>query len=418
MAKDTSTFDGGHPIVCAVAEVRASVGAAIEASTWSMSDDEVQESALALARLEAQVAELGRRVLGEVDRRDLAENLGASTTANWLAHATKLTRTEAHARVRQAKALDRREQTRVALAAGGLHLEQASAITHAVDKLPEEECPAETQALVEKTLISYASEFDAKTLRILGRRVWEVIDPEAAEAHEAELLAKEEDAAAAATKLSMHNDGSGAVRGRFTIPALQAAMFKKLLLAFAAPKHQQSTEDPTPAEAPSAKKLGEAFCEMIESYPTDTAPRAGGVSATAVIHLDHDTLMGGLKAAHLDTGEPVSPGQARRMACEAGLVPVVLNGQSQVLDLGRLKRLFSRSQRIAAGIAHPTCQAATCDWPSGMCHLHHLDPWHHGGRTDLRRAAVLCPRHHALIHHPGYDHEHRADGSITFHRRT
>ncbi len=131
-----------------------------------------------------------------------------------------------------------------------------------------------------------------------------------------------------------------------------------------------------------------------------------------------DTLTGGLQAAHLDTGEPVSPAQARRMACGAGILPVVLDGQSHVLDLGRSKRLFSRSQRIAAGIEHPTCQAATCDWPSGVCHLHHLDPWHQGGRTDLRRAAVLCPRHHRLIHHPDHDHEHRADGSITFHRRT
>ncbi len=137
-----------------------------------------------------------------------------------------------------------------------------------------------------------------------------------------------------------------------------------------------------------------------------------------MIHLDYDTLTGGLKAAHLDTGEPVSPAQARRLACEAGILPAVLNGTSQVLDLGRSKRLFSRSQRIATGIEHPTCQAATCDWPSGMCHLHHLDPWAGGGRTDLRRAAVLCPRHHRLIHHPDYDHEHRADGSIAFHRRT
>ncbi len=418
MAKDTSTFDGGHPIAGAARRIEAELDALVETSTWSMAEAEVGDAALLLARLEWRVAELGRRVLGEADRRDIAAEKGGTSTANWLAHESKLTRTEAHARVRQAKALDHREATRSALAGGGLHLEQANAITHAVDKLPVEKCPPETQALVEKTLITHAEEFDAKALRILGRRVWEILDPAAAEAHEAELLAKEEDAAAAATKLSMHDDGSGAVRGRFTIPALQAAMFKKLLLAFAAPKHQASTEDPTPAETPSAKKLGEAFCEMIESYPTDDAPRAGGVSATAVIHLDHDTLLGGLKAAHLDTGEPVSPGQARRMACEAGLVPAVLNGQSQVLDLGRLKRLFSRSQRIAAGIAHPTCQAATCDWPSGMCHLHHLDPWHLGGKTDLRRAAVLCPRHHTLIHHPDYDHEHRADGSITFHRRT
>ncbi|WP_460809636.1 HNH endonuclease signature motif containing protein [Nocardioides salsibiostraticola] len=106
------------------------------------------------------------------------------------------------------------------------------------------------------------------------------------------------------------------------------------------------------------------------------------------------------------------------MACEAGILPVILNGTSQVLDLGRTKRFHTRSQRIAASIEHPTCQAANCDWPAGMSHMHHLDPWHQGGATDLNRTAVLCPRHHTLIHHHDYAHEIRPDATITLHRRT
>ena len=171
-------------------------------------------------------------------------------------------------------------------------------------------------------------------------------------------------------------------------------MFKKLLLAFAAPKHQAAKADdsegdePDPQEverAATPKRMGETFCELIESFRSENAPRSGGVSATAVIHLDYDTLMGGLKPAHLDTGEPISPGQARRIACEAGILPVVLNGTSQVLDLGRTRRFHSQSQRIPASIEHPTCQAANCDWPSEMCHMHLLDPWHQGGSTDLKK---------------------------------
>ncbi len=244
-------------------------------------------------------------------------------------------------------------------------------------------------------------------------------------------MSKEEDAARNQTKLSINDDGSGAVRGRFVIPSAQGAMLRKLLLAFAAPKHQAAKESvdgegsrdgagvpPQPPErAATPQRMGEAFCELIESFRTEDAPRSGGTSATAVIHLDLDTLLGGLKPDHLDTGEPISPDQARRMACEAGLVPVVLNGASQVLDLGRTRRFHSRSQRIATGIEHPERRAANCDWPSGMCHRHHLDPWHQGGSTDLSNTAVLCPRHHTLIHHHDYAHERRPDGTITFHRR-
>ncbi len=440
MAKDTSTLNRDHPIVAGACLIEETLTGLTDQTTWSMRDEDTREATLLLTQLEAQVAELGRRVLAEADRRDVAVQTGGTSTANWLAHTTKLTRAEAHRRVRQSKALDTWDQTRSALADGDLHLEQASVITQAVDALPADKCPAETIALVEKTLIEHAKEFDAKTLRILGRRVWEVIDPEGAEAYEAEQLAKEEDSARNKTKLTMSDDGTGAVRGRFTIPLAQAAMLKKLLLAFAAPKHQAAgfrdgagAPPPPPDEADpvvesdldkldqqktTPQRMGEAFCELIESFRQEDAPCSGGTSATAVIHLNLDTLLGGLKPAHLDTGEPISPDQARRLACEARIIPAVLNGKSQVLDLGRTKRFHSQSQRIASGIEHPECQAANCDWPSGMCHRHHLDPWHQGGTTDLSNTAVLCPRHHTLIHHHDYAHERRPDGTITFHRRT
>ncbi|GAB2766060.1 HNH endonuclease signature motif containing protein [Nocardioides salsibiostraticola] len=426
MAKDTSTLNRDHPIVAAACDIQANLAGVTDHTTWSMRDEDARETVLLLTELEAQVAELGRRVLAEADRRDVAGDTGGTSTANWLAHTTKLTRSEANRRVKQAKALDTHEQTRCALATGDLHVEQAEVIARAVESLPTDKCPPETVAAVEKVLIDNATEFDAKTLKILGWRVWEVLDPEGAEAFEAEQLAKEEDSARDKTKLIMHDDGTGAVRGRFVIPSAQGAMFRKLLLAFAAPKHQASKDraeetddvEELTERIATPKRMGEAFCELIESFRAEDAPRSGGVSATAVIHLDYDTLIGGLKPAHLDTGEPVSPGLARRIACEAGILPVILNGTSQVLDLGRTRRYHSKSQRIAASLEHPTCQAANCDWPSGMSHMHHLDPWHQGGSTDLKKTAVLCPRHHTLIHHHDYAHEIRPDGTITFHRRT
>ncbi len=174
MAKDTSTLNRDHPIVAGACLIEETLAGLADQNTWSMRDEDAREAALLLTQLEAQVAELGRRVLAEADRRDVAAQTGGTSTANWLAHTTKLTRTEAHRRVRQAKALDTWEQTRCALAGADLHLEQATVITQAVEALPADKCPPETVALVEKTLIEHAKEFDAKTLRILGRRVWEV----------------------------------------------------------------------------------------------------------------------------------------------------------------------------------------------------------------------------------------------------
>jgi len=88
-----------------------------------------------------------------------------------------------------------------------------------------------------------------------------------------------------------------------------------------------------------------------------------------VVTMTLETLLGGLTAARLDTGETISPGAGRRLACEAGIIPAVLGGKSQVLDLGRKRRFHSEAQRIARTIEVGGCEVEGCDWPPGMCHL-------------------------------------------------
>ena len=47
--------------------------------------------------------------------------------------------------------------------------------------------------------------------------------------------------------------------------------------------------------------------------------------------------------ALLDTGDPITAGQARKLACEAGIIPVVLGGDSEILDVGRKKAASTSS---------------------------------------------------------------------------
>ncbi len=116
-------------------------------------------------------------------------------------------------------------------------------------------------------------------------------------------------------------------------------MLKKALFAIAAPRHQAS-QGTLEKRRPTPERLGQALTDYVQRYPTRRLPQTGGLSATVVVLMELDTLMGGLRAAHLDTGEPVSPGAARRIACQAGIIPAVLGGNSQVLDLGRKKRFY------------------------------------------------------------------------------
>jgi hypothetical protein len=132
-----------------------------------------------------------------------------------------------------------------------------------------------------------------------------------------------------------------------------------------------------------------------------------------------EALMSGLGVAVLETGHRISAGEARRLACAAGLIPMVLGGDSAPLDLGRERRLFSKHQRIALAQMHGGCAATSCDRPPSQTEVHHLDPWHEGGRTDLRRGIPLCGRHHQMADHPqSWRMTMVPGGSVGFTRRT
>lgn len=71
------------------------------------------------------------------------------------------------------------------------------------------------------------------------------------------------------------------------------------------------------------------------------APDQGGVRLRVTITLRFDDLVRGLRGAALTgTCETVSPGEARRLACDADVIPAALGSESAVLDLCRQKRLF------------------------------------------------------------------------------
>ena len=121
-----------------------------------------------------------------------------------------------------------------------------------------------------------------------------------------------------------------------------------------------------------------------------------------VVLLDYDTLLSGLGTARLDTGERISAGLARRLACQAGVIPAVVrrlvDGRSVVLDLGRKRRLHTEHMRIALAVEQGGCTAEHCDRPAGWCHAHHDVPWSAGGPTSVTNGRLLCSFHHHKAH--------------------
>ncbi|WP_258562845.1 MULTISPECIES: HNH endonuclease signature motif containing protein [Nocardioides] len=373
---------------------------------------ETAQTLTELSRAKAQIAELEARVAAHADDLHVGQDVAASSAANWLAHQTKQTRAETNRTVRLGHDLEAHQLTRDALAAGRVCVDQARVIVQAVDRIP-----ADVRPRAEQHLLAEAQHHDAKALRLLGKRLYEVIDPNAADADEAALLEREEAAAMKACRLTLRDDGHGTTHLRGQIPTFHGAALRKMLTAITAPKHQRAVSGAGAEQLRGPEAMGQAFCSLIERYPVTQLPKLGGLNATLVVTITEDSLMGRAgQAGLLDTGDRISPGQARRLLCGAGVIPVVLGGDSVPIDVGRERRFHPKYQRIAITVRDQGCRAEGCDRRLGL-HTHHETRWADGGKTTVDQGISLCPWHHARIHDSAYEARTQPTGKVSFHRR-
>ena len=418
-----------HPLLGFLDALEGLLDDAASGNAWTMTPNQLAQALPRLTRAKARLTEVELRVLVEADRHDVGDETGHTTTPHWWAHATNQPKPAAINALRLARALDSsHEPTRAALASGVVLPDQAQVIVEAVQALPTDLVDPATVTDAEHHLIGLAEHHDAKTLRILGRKILDVLAPQIGEEHERRLLEAEEQHAAATASFTMRPDGHGSMIGRFKIPALAGQILHQHLAAIAAPRHRAATGFETGAarlpqptgDTPVTRplRLGAAFTEYIETRPAPGTPKAGGIPATVVVTMTMADLLGADKAATLDTGETISAAEARRLACEAGIIPAVLGTRSQILDLGRKTRFHTEPQRIALALRDGGCAVEHCDWPPSMCHAHHLEPWARGGGTSVKAGVLLCPRHHTLAHDNRYQLKTTPSGKVLFTRTT
>lgn len=170
---------------------------------------------------------------------------------------------------------------------------------------------------------------------------------------------------------------------------------------------------------PPRRRSGEAFASFLENVDPARMPLHGGDATTVLVTIDLKTLESDLAGVGLVGPEPISASEVRRLACTAEIIPVVLGGRSEVLDLGRVSRFYSTPQRKAMALRDQHCRAEGCTVPAAWCEAHHANkPWSQGGRTDIKDGALLCSWHHHRVHDPRYDARRLPNGDYRFHRRT
>ena len=425
-----------HPLLVCADEIEAALKSVRGLAAGFMPVLAKEEALVRLSTLGGQLEGVRMQVIAAAD--DLAEATACRTVADWLAPRIRADRAHAARAQRLAQALDDRwTQAGAGVLEGRVSIEQAQVIVRALDDLGSG-VSRDVLVRAEAHLVDQAAHFTPAELRRLGEKILEVIAPDVYEEEERKALERAQRAANRATRLTLSRRGDGSTDLRARIPDAIADRVQTYLDAYTSPRHQTTTggttggaaggdaegldprfRDPaTGARLPQHRLLGEAFCSLMEAIDPDRLPRHGGAATTVVVTIDYDALHTGLGVATLAGGGRITAGEARRLACNAGLIPAVLGSHSEVLDLGRQQRLFTTAQKRALALRHPHCRAQGCTVPSTWCEAHHLTPWSHGGPTDLTNAKLLCPWHHHRAHDDRYHLNHLPNGDIRFHKRT
>lgn len=160
-------------------------------------------------------------------------------------------------------------------------------------------------------------------------------------------------------------------------------------------------EDPVPETGDESR--GEGELTGGGRIPAALAgPRAPG-RALLMVTMPYSWLRDGIGHGLVGPDEAISPAEARRLACDAGIVPMVLGSRSEPLDVGRLSYEVPEGMRRALVVRDQGCAFSGCTRRPERCHAHHVHHWADGGQTCLANLCLLCPFHHHLVHHGGWD---------------
>ncbi|MFP5071685.1 DUF222 domain-containing protein [Pseudonocardia nantongensis] len=197
-------------------------------------------------------------------------------------------------------------------------------------------------------------------------------------------------------KVVPHRDGSGGtLRGRFDDPVLFDAI-ATAVDALAAPR--TATDDRSPEE-----RQAEALAEVCANSLDDgRLPETGGRRPVISVLIGLEDLQRRARGAILDFGGQCTPQSLRMLACDAAVVPIVLDGAGQPLDIGRATRTVPEGIRRAVTARDRGCAHPGCDRPPSWCEVHHIVPWELWGETSLANCVMLCKVHHRLLHHSAW----------------
>jgi hypothetical protein len=349
------------------------------------------------------------RRLAEIDRRRLFERDGHLSAASWLATRFKVAWGTAREQVRMARALEQMPVARDALERGDLSMSGVRVLVTARDTDLDAFGSSEEQ-LVEAARIHSTSDLQ----RVVA--YWRQA-VERAHANEREEKLREQRRLHASVSLL----GMVRVDGN-----LDPETGETLLTALGAVMNADTRDGAEDARTPAQRRadaLGEVCRQWLDR---PDRPIVAGERPHVTVTVGAEVLAGGSllpvvpgaerATSELDHVGPVGPETARRIACDASVMRVVLSGRSEPLDVGRKTPVIPPAIRRAVVVRDRRCRFPGCDRPHTWCDAHHVRHWADGGMTALSNLLLLCRRHHTAVHKPGGFTLDLLDGRAAFRR--
>jgi hypothetical protein len=326
-------------------------------------------------RLQAKFCQVANRAR---ERGDHLLN-GNVTAVGWIANTCGMSRNSAGDRLCVGKQLGELPKVAEALRTGQISYQAASVICHLRDKLGERGAE-----LNEEQWVDYGSRFSIYDLNKLALVTRHCVDPDGF------LRDANEDFERRQLFISQMN-GMYVIDG--TLDAEGGAALKTAIDALT--KRHAPDDDRTPRQ-----RRADALVELVyHAMDQGTLPKRNGVRP----HITITTTLEGLKdelgaaASELEQGMPVSSQTVQRLACD-GCLCRVLKADSIPIDVGRVTRAVSPSQKRALRARDKHCRFPGCDRPVSWTSPHHIEFWARGGSTNLPNLLSLCFFHHRCVH--------------------
>jgi Domain of unknown function (DUF222)/HNH endonuclease len=342
-----------------------------------------------LAERRREIDRLEAAWLRDVARYDRSHDWAADGFVNAgsaLREACRMTPGNASASVHLARKLEQLPATAAAFGRGEISRQHAMAIADAYT--PERASALEQ---IEAQLVDVARLTHPRNLRAVVRHYADALDGDGG--------AASDEAQHARRRLPMSSTMDDAVIGEFRFYGADGEIVLTAVKA-----EEERDRVPNDTRSP-AQRRADAFVNLCRrdldngncGSSRKVRPHVTIVDDLARYADTKPELVADARAEAANIGH-LSRATLERLTCDCVVSRVVIDGPSQIIDVGRATRTIPPALWKALVVRDRHCQAPGCDRPPGWCEGHHIWHWEHGGPTNLDNLVLLCWHHHRAQH--------------------